>query len=251
MNKLNSKKTLLNHWSLIHSKTKIWLRNIYFDFYWKMKQISVPRGPKIELGSGGGFLKEVIPDVITSDVLSGKGIDKIIFAESIPYKNNEVSAFYMLNVFHHIKNAERAIQEMNRCLKMGGKIVMIEPWNSMWGRFIYSNLHHERFDPKLDWKILGLGRMSDANGALPWIIFRRDRQLFERLFPNLTIVSITPHTPFSYLISGGLSKSQLLPNFLYPLVTFFEQLISPLNNLLGMFATIELKKGKTNKYPNN
>ena len=39
---------------------------------------------KIELGSGGGFLKEVINDVITSDVLELPDVDKVFFGEKIP-----------------------------------------------------------------------------------------------------------------------------------------------------------------------
>ena len=78
--------------------------------------------------------------------------------------------------------------------------------------------------------------------AIPYIIFQRDIQQFRKEFPDLKIRSIRFHTPFKYLISGGLSFRQLLPPLTYPLVDFLEWLLTPLNRYLGMFMTIELEK---------
>lgn len=246
-NKLDSRETLLVHRKKI--KEKNILNQVYRDFYHEFKKISAKPGILIELGSGAGFIKELIPQVITSDVIEGPGIDKVFSATKIPYSTNSVSAFFMLNVLHHIKDPKSALQEMQRCLKPGGNIVMIEPYNSLWGKFIYQNFHHEKFDPSGEWKIKRKGRLSEANGALPWIIFVRDRESFERNFPMLKIIMITPHTPFRYLLSGGLSKPQLIPSFLYPLVKRIEKLFSPLNPFLGMFVTIRIQK-ITHRKPN-
>lgn len=241
MKDLDTKESLIEHKSIINSK--LFLKNVYIDFYKKLKGHTVPKkGLLIEVGSGGGFLKRFIPKVITTDVLKADGIDRKLDLEDIKLKSNSVSAFYMLNVFHHIKNPKRALSEMQRCLIGGGKIIMIEPWPTIFSKFIYRNFHHETFDTSSDWKIKGSGRMSDANGALPWIVFRRDSQKFNKLFPNLVITKITPHTPLKYLFSGGLSHPQYLPNSFYPLLTLIEKLLSPLNNLVAMFATIVVKK---------
>lgn len=237
---LNSKHALKVHGELI---TKKWFLNeLYSDFYRELKSIKVPKGKRVEIGSGAGFIKKIIPSTITSDVVEGKGIDMVFSSTKITFKDNEVSAYYMLNVLHHIKEPDLALKEMQRSLKKGGKIVMIEPYISLWGNFIYKNFHHEYLNPKSNWKIMGKGRMSDANTAMPWIIFVRDKQKFQREFRNLKIVKIKPHTPFRYLASGGLSKPQLLPNFAYKILKKFEEIISPLNNFLGMFVTIELEK---------
>lgn len=242
MYKLNSKEALFEHKKLINKKGV--LKKLYDDFYLIFKNSKYPKGEIVEIGSGGGFLKKIIPQVITSDVVRGSGIKEVFSAEKMPFKNSSVAAFTMLNVFHHIKNPEKALNEIQRCLKPNGKIIMIEPYNSLWGRFIYQNFHHELFDPKTDWKIKGRGRLSDANGALAWIVFIRDKKIFNKRFPNLIIKTVKPHTPFRYLISGGLSKPQLLPSFFYPAIKLLEQLLSPINPLLGMFATIELEKIK-------
>lgn len=218
------------------------LKRIYIDFYQGLRPTELPAGPIVELGSGAGFIKKVIPKAITSDVISGSGIDRVFSATKIPFKNNSVSAFLMMDVLHHIKNPEKALREMERCLKPGGKIVMIEPYKSLWGGFIYKYLHHEHFDPDASWKVAGKGRMSGSNTALPWIIFVRDRKIFEKKFPNLKIQRVAPHTPFLYLLSGGLTKPQLLPTRAYPIAQLLEKSLAPLNSLLGMFVTIELEK---------
>ena len=225
-------------------KRKFFLKKVYLDFYSIFKRLSkdVPNGKRVEIGSGGGFIKEVIPNCTTSDVMRLPNCDMEFPAEKMTFKDKSISAIYMLNTFHHIKNPQKALSEFSRTLKSGGKVVMIEPFNSIWGGFIYKNFHHETFDTNANWKITKKGNLSSANGALPWIVFYRDRGKFLKIFPELKIVLFAPHTPFRYLLSGGFSLPQILPDFLYPFVLKLEKLLTPANKQLGMFVTIVLKK---------
>lgn len=240
MESLDSRESQEEHKRII-SRKKL-LKLVYIYFYRLIKSELPRQGKIVEIGSGSGFAKKIIPNIETSDLIKIKGIDKTFSAEKIPYKSNSVGSFVMLNVLHHIKDPEIAFREIERCLSTGGRVVMIEPYNSVWGWIIYNFLHYEHFSPTSDWKVPGAGRMSDSNTALPWIIFVRDRQKFERLYPKLKIISVIPHTPFSYLVSGGLSKIQLIPTFMFLLVQGLEKVLSPLNRFLGMFATIVLEK---------
>ena len=86
--------------------------------------------------------------------------------------------------------------------------------------------------------------MTDANPAMAWIIFKRDRKLFERKFPNLKIIRFNPNTPLRYLISGGLSRFQILPINFYYTIKFLENKLAIFNDYIGMFVTIELQKRK-------
>lgn len=233
---------LLEHRKKIRQKK--FLNKIYLDFYQIFKETNIPNGPIVEIGSGGGFIKDIMPNVITSDVIKGPTIDKVFSATKLPFKSNSIAAFVMIDVLHHIKDSERALKEMFRCLKPNGKVIMIEPYNSLLGGFIFKTIHPERknYKPAAGWKIKGHRRMTDSNPALPWIIFERDRKIFEKKFPKFKINQVNPHTPFRYLISGGLTKLQFLPTSFYPLVKSLEKKLSPLNKYLGMFVTIELEK---------
>lgn len=237
---LDSPKTIGVHKKIIKNKKLLHL--LYRSFYQDLVRTTRHNGVSVELGSGGGFIKEIAPQVITSDIVKGPGIDQVFSAEKTPYPDSSIDTYLMLNVFHHLKDPAKALSEMTRTLKKGGKIIMIEPWNSLWGRFIYTYFHHEDFDTQSGWKAQGKRRMTDANGALPWIIFVRDNKKFRKEFPRLQIRSIRPHTPVRYLVSGGLSGPQLLPTFTYPILVLLEKLIIPLRPHLCMFATIELVK---------
>ncbi|MHC4174854.1 MAG: class I SAM-dependent methyltransferase [Planctomycetota bacterium] len=237
--------TTLLHAEIIEKKP--FLRKLYIDFYKQFeKVVSDPQGKVlVELGSGAGFIKEVISNAITSDILELPNVDKVFSALEMPFERASVDAFFMFDVLHHITDPRAFFREALRCLKIGGRIVMIEPANTLWSRFIYKNFHHELFDTQAKWEMDSLqetGPLSHGNGALPWIIFSRDRRVFENEFPSLRIVRMRNHTPLRYLLSGGLTLRQLVPSFTYPAVKAIEYALSPVNNLLGMFQTIELEK---------
>jgi SAM-dependent methyltransferase len=233
--------------TLLHAgiiQKKLFLKKLYVDFY-KQFLKAVPEPQKkvlVELGSGGGFIKEVIPNVATSDILELPGVDNIFSVINMPFEATSIDAFFMVDVLHHIIDPKAFFREALRTLKPAGKIVMIEPANTLWARFIYKNFHHERFDTDAKWEMEEAGPLSNGNGAIPWIIFSRDRDVFESEFPSLRVVAIRNHTPLRYLLSGGLTLRQLLPSFSYPIVKAVEYLLSPINDLLGMFQTIELQK---------
>ena len=236
--------TTLLHAEIIQRKP--FLRKLYIDFYEQLEKVVSDPEEKVlvELGSGAGFFKEVISNVITSDILELPNVDKVFSALEMPFEKASVDVFFMFDVLHHIADPRAFFREALRCLKIGGKIVMIEPANTLWSRFIYRNFHHELFDTKAKWE-LGSGKagpLSYGNGALAWIIFSRDRRIFEDEFPSLRIIRMRNHTPLRYLLSGGLTLRQLVPSFTYPAIKAIEYALSPVNNLLGMFQTIELEK---------
>jgi SAM-dependent methyltransferase len=239
---LDDPRRTLAHKEIIHSKK--FLHQLYLEWYglFKEKAASLPQGHLIELGSGGGFIKDIMPQVITSDVMELPGVDQVFPGENMPFADGSVAGIFMIDVFHHIPQPASFLKEASRVLAPGGKIIMSEPANSAWGRFIYRNFHHEPFEPKGGWEIPSTGPLSGANGALPWIFFERDRKEFEKQFPGLKITSIRYHTPLRYLVSGGVSKKQLLPDFAYGMVKGLEGLLLKISPQLSMFMTIEITR---------
>ena len=256
---LDDPATTFLHAEIIQKKP--FLKKLYIDFYKQFEKAVSDSKDKVlvELGSGGGFIKEVINNVITSDVLELPNVDKVFSALDMPFEETSVDAFFMFNVLHHITEPRAFFREALRCLKVVGRVVMIEPANTLWSRFIYKNFHHEAFDTQApEWCCRGQakrelgprkagtlqesGPLSGGNGALAWIIFWRDRKIFESEFPSLRIVRMRNHTPLRYLLSGGLTLRQLVPSFSYPAIKAIEYTLPPINDLLGMFQTIELEK---------
>jgi SAM-dependent methyltransferase len=233
--------------TLLHSRIlqkKPFFKKLYIDFYREFRR-AVPDFKNkvlVELGSGGGFIKEVIPNVITSDILELPNVDRVFSAVNMPFEDNSIDALLMIDVLHHIIDSRAFFKEALRRLKIGGKIVMIEPANTAWSRFIYKNFHHELFNIKAKWGLDQSGPLSQGNGAIPWIIFSRDRKIFESEFPSLKILAIHNHTSVRYLISGGFTLRQLAPSCAYPIIKAIECVLYPFNNLIGMFQTIELQK---------
>ncbi len=237
---LDSIERTIAHGDIIRSK--IFLKSIYTEWYQKIKLLSNYNDKDIflELGSGSGFIKQIMPNIITSDVFSIPGVDKIIYANSIPFNVDSINSIIMVDVLHHLSDVRAFFYEANRTLKHGGLIVMSEPWNSVWGKFIYSNFHHEPFQTQSNWEINDSRPLSAANGALPWIIFERDRLIFESEFPNFSIEKIEFHTPFRYLLSGGVSMKQIVPNFSFSLFTKVDNIFA--SKYFSMFAYIVIRK---------
>lgn len=189
------------------------LRRIYEEWYEDLAA-QMPAGPGavLELGSGPGFLAERVPGLVTSEVFVCAGLHAALDARALPFRVGALRAILMTDVFHHVPDAGRFLREASRTLRPGGRIVMIEPWVTPWSRFVYGHLHHEPFDPDAqDWAFPAGGPLSAANGALPWIVFARDRERFGRELPALHVVDVAPRLPFRYLFSGGLSMRALLP----------------------------------------
>ncbi len=239
---LDSPERTLFHREIIMRKT--FLRKLYTKWYSSMVEElkGLPEGQIVELGSGGGFFKEFVPHAICSDILELPGNDMTFSALDMPFGDGSVSGIFMVDTFHHIPDSAGFLEEACRVLKKDGLIMMIEPSNSWWGRVIYRNFHHEPFDPSGDWTFPLSGPMSGANGALPWIVFERDRDLFTGRFPSLEIREIRYHTPLLYLLSGGVSLKQFVPGFSYGFFNLLDRTLSGISSGLSMFVSIKIRK---------
>ena len=224
-------------------KEKRFLFRLYLEWYRELETMLPPAGkPVVELGAGGSFMKEVIPDVITTEVFYIKNADVIADGTSLCFCDNSLCGIVMTFVLHHIPSPELFFSEACRCLKKGGKIVMLEPWVTPWSKVIYRKLHHEPYsDQERGWEFMTSGPLSGANIALPWIIFQRDRHIFESKFPMLAVKKIMPVSPLCYLLSGGISYRSLLPGFMFPAIWKLEQTMQSCNKYIAMFAFIELE----------
>lgn len=245
---LDHPSTVAIHRRIIESKPS--LQQVYRYFYRKLIQ-ELPGSRKrrlVELGSGAGFLKSLLPTVLTSDVVPVSGVDLCFSAETMPFDDGSVDAFLMVDVFHHIPDTSGFLHEVQRCLVPGGRLIMVEPANTSFSRFFFKRFHHEAFEPDAGWGLESKGPLSSANGALPWIVFVRDR--LGRLateHPALLVLKTEIHSPFKYLLTGGLSFKSLAPRFCIQMVDrIVETALFPLMGWLGMFLTLVVERRDEN-----
>jgi SAM-dependent methyltransferase len=242
---LDAPETIERHRNLIQKKQ--FLRKFYEDCYSIFRSHVRPLhdhpGEIIELGTGGGFLTEFIPGLVTSDVCPAPGIDRVFSADHMPFGEQSVKAICMMNVFHHLADPRAFLREADRVLIPAGRVIMIEPTYSLWAKVFYTYLHHEPFDARARrWEQPVMGRLSTSNQALPWIVFHRDRAHFEKEFPRLRILNLQPHTVTRYVLSGGLSIPALVPAFTYPFWRFLDEQLIRWPGVFPLFEAIVLEK---------
>lgn len=224
--------------------SKPFLRSIYDEWYSLLAAaLPPPPGAVLELGSGAGYCSQFIPDAITSEVFPYPGVQMVVNAANLPFPPDSLRAIVMTNVLHHLPDVRAFFREASRCLRPGGKVLMIEPWITSWSRFVYTRFHHEPLDVSTpDWTFPQSGPLSGANGALPWILFDRDRAKFAVQFPQLSIEFVRPFLPFRYLVSGGVGLRSLMPGFTHSAWAALERALRSRMHQLGMFAFIALRK---------
>jgi SAM-dependent methyltransferase len=225
-------------------REKVFLRRVYEEWYISLvREIPQGEGAILEIGAGAGFLKELRPEVIASEYFFVPGIDVVLDGGALPFADGSLKAIIMTNVLHHLPQPGDFFREATRCLRPEGVVAMVEPWSSPWSRLIYTRLHHEPFRSNAQqWSFDATGPLSGANAALPWIVFGRDRALFEKSFPLLKLHSIEPLMPFRYLLSGGVSLVSLQPGWTFGLWRGLERLFCPWMGKWAMFARIILRR---------
>ncbi|MBI1761620.1 MAG: methyltransferase domain-containing protein [Acidobacteria bacterium] len=228
-------------------REKPFLRRIYQEWYGEIVA-ALPAGhePVLELGAGAGFLRDYLPGVITSEIFPCPGVNIVLDGLALPFADRVLRGIVLVDVLHHLPRPRQFFIEAARCVRTGGAVVMIEPWVTAWSELIYTKLHHEPFQPRARaWEFPASGPLSGANGALPWILFERDRAQFEREFPTWKIQKIELAMPFRYLVSGGVSMRGLMPGWSFTFWRGMEQALRPWMRSLAMFAYITLKRCET------
>lgn len=222
---------------------KRFLRRLYGEWYRNLAaEIPAGSGAVVELGSGAGFLGDFVPDLVRSDLFPTTNADLLLDARRLPFARESVKAFVMTNVLHHVSCPADLLAEAGRAARAGAVVAMLEPWVTPWSRRVYSRLHDEPFDCDAGWELIPGGPLSSANGALPWILFERDRALFERAASAWRVRSIRLTMPVRYLLSGGLSLRVGMPAWTFGACRALDRLLELRSGLTAMFAYVVLER---------
>ena len=230
---------MLDHKKIDYKNRKIYqnkdlIKIIYNNYYKNIKKnIYLSDKKKIlELGSGGGNIKKVIKECITSDQFKNKNIDRIENIYKINFKKDSISNIILIDVFHHLQFPSLALKEIHRVLIKNGRIIMVEPAMGFIPRIVYKIFHYEPngFNLRIKWndipKKIPLSNQYFAAQSIPWrAFFLKELNLKSKY----TIKSIKPFSDFAFLLSGGYSYKALYPKILYSLIKLIDKILTSIS----------------------
>ena len=250
---LMSEKILLQHRKVWEKKKCLQL--VYKDWYRYIKEyINIGKdGTVLEIGGGIGNLKEYLLHCgiksISCDIIYCKWLDCVFDAHLIPIKNNSISAIVMINVLHHLGNPIKFLHEAYRILKPEGRLIMLEPFSSLFSYMPYKLFHKEPFNYRIDYfndeRLLCSKDPFDANQAIAKILFYNKKDKFFSLFKGAFRLLAKQHIGFAaWPLTGGFEGKKIIPDFLVSFLLHCERFLRSISRILAFFCIIVLEKIK-------
>lgn len=230
------------HQESIHKNIQYWqrkplLQKLYADFYRLIAQnlSNLPDAKIVELGSGLGNIRAVIPNCLRTDLFPNPWIDQIENAFKLSFADETVSDLILTDVFHHLRYPGTALREFARVLRKGGRVIMLEPYMSALGVLVYGIPHPEpiavsktiEWEAPEGWSPENVDYYAAQGNATR--IFEGNK-FHDRLTDWHKIETIRLSAT-AYVASGGFSKPQLYPTSMLPVIRKLEK-------LLGLFPTL-------------
>jgi SAM-dependent methyltransferase len=245
---INAPERLKVHRAILHRKPMI--RNVFIEFHHEFMKLDrqffgETRGLRVELGAGVCPIRNSYPEVLATDIEQSPIMDQVLDAHNMDLQPESVRAIYGQNCFHHFSHPSAFFSELVRVLTPGGGAILIEPYYGPVAGLIYKHLFaSEGFDKLAPvWVTNTEGPMGLANQALSYIVFMRDRKLFDQKFSQLEIVYSKPLTNYlRYFLSGGLNFRALVPRIMEAPLMGIEFLLSPLAWILALHHVIILRR---------
>jgi len=238
-------KPLHQHSIEIHQNRLSWdrkpvLQSTYRRFYQEISEALRSQDGKgvLELGSGIGAIKTVLPECITSDIFPNPWLDRTENAYKINLADNSLNGLILFDVWHHLEFPGTALKEFARVVRPGGRVVLFEPAMGLLGRAIYGLFHHEPLGLKepiswapIDDKAPEL-RYYAAQGNCWRSFYKAEYDIKSMAY--FRVAEVRTYSALCYIASGGFSKPQLYPSFARPMLEGIEHL---LDRHPALFAT--------------
>jgi SAM-dependent methyltransferase len=234
--------------NLAYWQTKPILRKIYREFYQLIAAELADLDEKkiVEIGSGVGSIKEVIPDCLRTDLFPNPWLDQVENIYALSFNNEAVSNLILFDVFHHLRYPGTALKECWRVLAPHGRIIIFEPGLSLLGFVVYGLFHPEPiaitrpitwFAPE-NWSSNKADYYA-AQGNASRIFFHKKYRSFLK---EWKLVKYKRITALAYVASGGYSKKQMYPDRFYPVIKFIEKIVGVFPFIFATRLLIVLEK---------
>jgi SAM-dependent methyltransferase len=224
------------------------LRTIYRGFHEEIaKQLSMLDNPLVvEIGSGIGNIKDVIPHALRTDLFPNPWIDQVENAYRLSFGAGTVSDLILFDVFHHLHYPGTALKEFWRVLRPGGRVLIFDPFISLAGLVVYGLLHKE----PINWGEYIIWNAPEgwdptqpdyyaAQGNATRIFYGR---MAAELLRDWKLAGRFRFAALSYVASGGYSGPQLYPDRFYPLMRSVDRILDSLPVLFATRTLIVLEK---------
>ncbi|MBF0355151.1 MAG: class I SAM-dependent methyltransferase [Alphaproteobacteria bacterium] len=229
----------------LHAYSVIWrrkpaLRAVYSDFFSRIARMCRP-GNSLELGSGVASMKDVVPNLVASDLQACELANVALDAHYLPFQDDSFDNIVMIDVLHHLAFPLRFLSEAQRCLRPQGRLVILEPAMTPFARFVYGLFHAEHFDEKVD-LFSGHALSSekdpyDANMAIPSLLFSSNLRQTLSSYPELKLVRRQWFSFLVYPLTGGFQRWCLMPTFVVPWLLKLE---APFERTLGRYLGLRM-----------
>jgi SAM-dependent methyltransferase len=231
-----------------HWRRKPLLQKIYRDFYNEIAgelRRDVP-GETVEIGSGIGNLKTVVPEALATDIFPNPWLDRIENAYAMSFSDGSVANLILFDVWHHLEYPGTALAEFRRVLAPEGRLIIFDPAMGMLGRLVYGLFHHEP---------LGLGKKirwhAPSDFSPDEMTYYAAQGNAQRIFfsgegaTELNDWRIMRRSLFAgipYVASGGFRGPQLYPERLLPALRALDRMASRIPALFATRLLVTLEK---------
>jgi SAM-dependent methyltransferase len=224
------------------------LRLVYRSFHEKIAAEIDPAvgGPIVEIGSGIGAIKDVIPQCVTTDIFPNPWLDRVENAYALSFPDASVGHLILFDVWHHLRYPGTALREFRRVVAPAGRLILFEPAISLLSRLAFGCFHAEpiAMRRRIEWEAPAPFHPEQvdyyaAQGNATRHFWRGDAK---PLLTGWTIVHVEPITSLRYLATGGFSGPMLARPRLFRILGAFERAAARWPRVFATRLLVTLKR---------
>lgn len=243
---------IAEHQRQIEENLRYWeakpvLREIYRDFHRMLAcYLSPVSGETVEIGSGIGNIKEVIPHCVRTDIFPNPWNDRQENIYQLSMADSSVANLILFDVFHHLEYPMDAMDECRRVLRSGGRLLVFDHAMSVTGVLFSKFVHHERAGFLKGYK-LRVADQPHLESPRYYADHANAQRILERRFDELLglawrKVAVVKFPALKWLLSGGYRGPSLIASGNNSLINFAEKLGTFLPALSALRLLVVLQK---------
>jgi SAM-dependent methyltransferase len=243
---------IAEHQRQIEENLRYWeakpvLREIYRDFHRLLaRYLSNVPGETVEIGSGIGNIKEVIPHCVRTDIFPNPWIDRQENIYRLSMADSSVANLILFDVFHHLEYPLDALDECRRVLNVGGRLLVFDHAMSAAGFLFSKFVHHERSGFGREYKL----RSEDSSSLRSPHYYADhanasrilDRGFDQMLLPAWSKVAVVKLPAIKWLLSGGYRGPSMITAGNKQVLEYLERMTSWLPFVFALRLLIVLER---------